>query len=92
VPAAPIDVVIFEPATADVAEGVQVRDAVRAALMQLPVRQRTAVVLRYFEQWNTAEIGAATAISESSVRSAISRGVEQLRENLRFIDNERVKS
>ena len=53
-------------------------DAVRAAICQLPARQRTAIVLRYYEQLDTDEISDAMGISQSSVRSAVSRGMDQL--------------
>jgi RNA polymerase sigma-70 factor (sigma-E family) len=69
----------LETAQRDHADLVTHRHIVRQALLRLPVRQRTAVVLRYYEQLDTQEISALMDISESSVRSAISRGTDLLR-------------
>ncbi|MBA2716431.1 MAG: sigma-70 family RNA polymerase sigma factor [Propionibacteriales bacterium] len=63
----------------DHADLVTQRHLVRRALQRLPTRQRTAVVLRYYEQLETQAISALMDISESSVRSAISRGTDSLR-------------
>ena len=45
----------------------------------LPEAQRTAVVLRYYEQLEYAEIAALTGVREGSVRSRVSRGIAALR-------------
>jgi RNA polymerase sigma-70 factor (sigma-E family) len=71
----------------------QVRDSVvttaglqpdeRAGLWQacqrLPEPQRTAIVLRYYEQLEYAEIAELTGVREGSVRSRVSRGLTALR-------------
>lgn len=54
-------------------------DRVWAALAALPRDQRIAVVLRFYEQLEYAEIGALTGVAEGSVRSRVSRGLAGLR-------------
>lgn len=49
------------------------------ACRALPEPQRTAVVLRYYEQLEYAEIAALTGVREGSVRSRVSRGLAALR-------------
>ncbi|HJS26872.1 MAG TPA: sigma-70 family RNA polymerase sigma factor [Actinomycetota bacterium] len=54
------------------------RDADRAidverALATLPRRQREAVVLRYYLQFDTREVGRALGIDEGTVKSTLSR-------------------
>ena len=50
-----------------------------AACSALPEPQRTAVVLRYYEQLEYAEIAELTGVREGSVRSRVSRGLATLR-------------
>ena len=52
------------------------------ACQALPEAQRTAVVLRYYEQLEYAEIAALTGVREGSVRSRVSRGIAALRAEL----------
>lgn len=52
------------------------------ALAALPIRRRTVVVLRHYLQLNTAEIAAQLGISEGTVKSSLSRGLQQLKEHL----------
>lgn len=49
------------------------------ACQALPEAQRTAVVLRYYEQLEYAEIATLTGVREGSVRSRVSRGLAALR-------------
>lgn len=53
-----------------------------AACRSLPEAQRTAVVLRFYEQLEYDEIAALTEVREGTVRSRVSRGVAVLREQL----------
>ena len=55
------------------------RSAVVAALRNLPVRQREAIVLRYYADLSEAEIAAAMGISRGAVRSHTARGMSALR-------------
>lgn len=63
-----------EPQVSTNPETINVLDAVR----RLPVRQRTAVVLRYFADWPEAEIAAALACRPGTVKSLLSRARTQL--------------
>jgi RNA polymerase sigma-70 factor (sigma-E family) len=58
------------------------RDRVWRACLRLPEAQRVAVVLRYYEQLEYAEIAALTGVAEGSVRSRVSRGLAALRQAL----------
>ena len=67
-------------ATPDTADAVDQRDRVVRLLQQLPPRQRTAVVLRFWEDLTEAETAKAMNISVGAVKSATSRGLSKLRE------------
>lgn len=54
------------------------RGALADALRALPPRQREILVLRYFCDLDVAEISGMLRIGQSSVRSAISRGLAAL--------------
>lgn len=56
---------------------------VRAAIDDLPERQRTAVLLSRFEQFSHRAIADATGWSESAVESLLVRAYARLREDLR---------
>jgi RNA polymerase sigma-70 factor (sigma-E family) len=58
------------------------RAAVLAALQQLPVRQREALVLRYYADLSEAEIASAMGISRGAVKSHSSRAISALRDLL----------
>lgn len=74
------------PATGEGAGGVRIehdeRHRIWAACRALPEAQRTAVVLRYYEQLEYAEIAELTGVREGSVRSRVSRGLSALRVEL----------
>jgi RNA polymerase sigma-70 factor (sigma-E family) len=55
------------------------RDAVIAALRDLPRRQREAIVLRYYADLSEAEIAAMMGISRGAVKSHTARGMAALR-------------
>ncbi len=57
-------------------------DRLWRACRALPQDQRTAVVLRYYEQLEYAEIAALTGVREGTVRSRVSRGLAVLRAEL----------
>lgn len=57
-------------------------DRLWRACLALPEAQRTAVVLRYYEQLEYAEIAELTGVREGSVRSRVSRGLAALRTEL----------
>jgi RNA polymerase sigma-70 factor (sigma-E family) len=56
------------------------RERLWQACRALPRDQRVAVVLRFYEQLEYAEIAALTGVREGSVRSRVSRGIATLRE------------
>jgi RNA polymerase sigma-70 factor (sigma-E family) len=55
------------------------RSAVVAALRDLPLRQREAIVLRYYADLSEAEIATAMRISRGAVKSHTARGMAALR-------------
>lgn len=59
------------------------RDAIWAGLTTLPERQRTALVLRYFEDLSDDDIAAAIGARVGTVRSLISRGLATLRQQMK---------
>ena len=59
----------------DVAE----RDELHHNLMELPYRQRAALVLRYCEDLTEAEVADALGTSTKAVRSLVGRGLATLR-------------
>lgn len=59
---------------------VEDRDLLLRLLGELPARQRTAVVLRYWEELSEAEAAQAMGCSLGTVKSAASRGLRRLRE------------
>ena len=56
------------------------RDEVRRALSQLSADYRRVVVLRYFADLSTKEVANALGIREGTVKSRLSRALEQLQE------------
>src|SRR5438132_4533025 len=60
----------------------EVRDQVRAALGQLPERDREVLVMRYLEQLSTREIAAVLGISEGAVKVRHLRALQRLRKLL----------
>ena len=57
-------------------------DAIRAAVEQLPPRQRQAFMLRTWQGLSVAETAAAMDCSQGSVKTHLSRAMHQLRESL----------
>jgi RNA polymerase sigma factor (sigma-70 family) len=56
--------------------------ALHGALGHLPVNHRAAIVLRYFLDWDDAEIAAQFGVREATVRSWVHRGLAKLRKEL----------
>jgi RNA polymerase sigma-70 factor (sigma-E family) len=71
------------PSGEDVAGSVTDRQALMAALAQLPPRQRACVVLRYFEDLAVSDVAAHLGISEGTVKSQTSRGLANLQSMFR---------
>lgn len=55
------------------------RDEMWQALQRLPARQRTAIVLRYYEDLSEAATADALRCPVGTVKSLVSRGLERLR-------------
>lgn len=64
----------------DDTDAVDNRDQLLRLLRELPPRQRTAVVLRYWEELTEAQAAQAMGCSTGTVKSATSRGMRKLRE------------
>jgi RNA polymerase sigma-70 factor (sigma-E family) len=58
------------------------QESTRRALMELPLRQRTAVVLRYFEDLSEAQTADLMRCGPAAVKSLVSRGMTSLRTRL----------
>jgi len=56
--------------------------ALRQVIALLPMRQRTALVLRYYEEMEIREIADAMRLKPSTVRSNLSRALDRLRKEL----------
>ena len=68
------------PVAQDQADVVAERDFLIRALAGLPPRQRTVLVLRYYNDLSEAEIADALGCSAGTVKSQASRGLARLRE------------
>jgi RNA polymerase sigma-70 factor (sigma-E family) len=64
----------------DGTDAVDHRDHLVRLLRELPPRQRTAIVLRYWEELTEAQAAEAMGCSVGTVKSAASRGMRRLRE------------
>ncbi len=72
-----------QPAQPDASlEQSQLLAAIEEALTALPMRQREAFLLRYWEDLNTAETAAVMGCSEGSVKQHCSRATHALAERL----------
>jgi RNA polymerase sigma-70 factor (sigma-E family) len=69
------EVTMTDPVTA-----VDLRDALVRALRELTPRQRTVVILRYWEQLTQAETAELLGCSQGNVKAMTSRGLSRLRE------------
>ncbi|MBP2322119.1 RNA polymerase sigma-70 factor (sigma-E family) [Kibdelosporangium banguiense] len=65
--------------TADLTYRYDEREAMMAKLATLPRRQRAALVLRYYQGYDDAQIAAELDCRPGTVRSLISRGLSTLR-------------
>ena len=70
----------------DLTDAVDARGELLAALAQLPVRMRTVLVLRYWEDLSEAETARILHCSVGTVKSHASRGLARLRDVLAPLD------
>ena len=68
------------PVAEDQADTIAERDFLIRALAGLPPRQRTVLVLRYYNDLPEAEIAGVLGCSVGTVKSQVSRGLARLRE------------
>lgn len=66
------------PSAADVIQSSARKDALQGALLELPERQRQAVILRHIEEMPNPEIAEMMEISVDAVESLTSRGKRAL--------------
>jgi len=64
---------------ADLIPGVDDHDRLRRALLELPARQRAAVVLRFYEDRTEAEVAAILRCSIGTIKSQTAKGLARLR-------------
>ncbi|MEU5694190.1 SigE family RNA polymerase sigma factor [Actinosynnema sp. NPDC020468] len=68
-----------DASTADPTRAVDERDAMARSIARLTRKQRVAIVLRYFEDYEDAAIAEVLGCAEVTVRSHISRALTTLR-------------
>jgi RNA polymerase sigma-70 factor (sigma-E family) len=74
---------------ADEARRIDDRDAVWRALLALPPRQRSVIVLRYYEDLSEGEIAAVMGTSSGTVKSQSARALRRLAGILAITDPDR---
>ena len=74
--------VLPEAGGSDATEQVTTRDAVWPLVCNLPPRQRTALVLRYYEDLSEAETADLMGCSVGTVKSQVSAALGKLREGV----------
>ena len=67
---------------------IEAREGLHASLLDLPYRQRAALVLRYCEDLPEAEVAEALGTTPKAVRSLVGRGLATLRDPNGRIPNE----
>ena len=67
----------------DAAEATVTHDAVVAALLTVPPRQRAAIVLRYYQDLTETQTAEVMGCSVGTVKSQVSAGLKRLRGSLR---------
>jgi RNA polymerase sigma factor (sigma-70 family) len=68
--------------TADIADGVVEREALRIAITRLPERQRLAIVLRYLADLPLADVAAAMGCALGTVKSTVHAALLRLEADL----------
>jgi len=78
----PVEALVAADPQPDLADRVGTESAVWAVCADLPPRQRAAVVLRFYEDLEYAEIAGLLSCSEATVRSHVHRALGALRARL----------
>ena len=76
----------IEPAVADGTDAFDQREALVAALMELPPKQRAVVVLRYWDGLTETQAAAILGCSVGTVKSQASRALTKLRNSAQLQD------
>lgn len=71
-----------DPSPPNIDVTVAQREDLRHALLELPPRQRAAIVLRHLEDLSEAQTAALLGITTGTVKSSVARGLERLRQVL----------
>jgi RNA polymerase sigma factor (sigma-70 family) len=71
-----------DPNPVEAAIGEETRRRIWQAFRRLPTRQREVFVLRYIEEWSTAQVAGALGLSPGSVKRHLFRAIRRLRETL----------
>lgn len=74
--------VLAVPASPDPVADLVVHDALWAHLLQLPPRQRAAIVLRHYADLSEAQTAEAMGCSIGAVKSSTATGLKRLRERI----------
>ena len=74
--------VLPDAGLADSTNRIADRDALLAALRELPTKQRTVLVLRHFEDYSDERIADLLDVTTGTVRSNAHRGLAALRDHL----------
>jgi RNA polymerase sigma-70 factor (ECF subfamily) len=64
---------------------------VYTAIMSLPVKFRTPIILYYFEELSIREIADALKLSEGAVKTRLSRGRDQLKNKLSGVETDELR-
>lgn len=80
---APADESGLKQDPADSADGRQVMAIIEAAIAELPLRQRQAFLLRYWEDMDVAEVAQVMGCSEGSVKTHSHRAIDALARKLK---------
>jgi RNA polymerase sigma-70 factor (ECF subfamily) len=69
--------------TTELSEASDFSKMVLPGLMRLPVKQRTAIVLRFADGRSVAEIAEAMNVSRETIKTHLKRGLARLRKNVK---------
>jgi RNA polymerase sigma-70 factor (ECF subfamily) len=72
----------WSPSAEELLERAEVRDLVRAAIERLPETYRTVVILRDFEELDTAEVAELLGVTANAVKIRLHRARQALRQLL----------
>jgi RNA polymerase sigma-70 factor (ECF subfamily) len=64
---------------------------VYTAIMSLPEKFRTPIILYYFEELSIREIADALKLSEGAVKTRLSRGRDQLKNKLSGVETDELR-